>query len=84
MESQNWMYDDTKETLGLELSKEELCNRLTVQKIEYGRLCLRQFACQLDSDVGCPYDWVTNLDKTLAEKIRQLGVEPKNIEYSRK
>lgn len=76
--SDNWMLDDVINTCHKFWdNKYNLINQLTIQKIEYARLCIFQFIVTKSTI----QDWNKNVDDILKKKIIELGGEPKEFNF---
>lgn len=77
--SENWIFDETKKTVQQGLTELELIKKLTIEKIEYGRICLAQFqsksAYQHNFQNGIRY--FKNANSELEQQIIKLGATPK-------
>jgi hypothetical protein len=82
MDTKNWMLDEVKKTLNKGLSQEELINELTIQKMEYGRICMCQILLsgQTRQEIDKAF---YELNTELASKISGLGGKPNDVNVKR-
>lgn len=79
-QTKNFMYDDVKSLFDKKLSQEELINLLTAQKIEYGRLCIRQFLMMTYNTTNEQReDYHYKFDVELTKRIKEVGLKPIEI-----
>jgi hypothetical protein len=81
----NKLLDDTIETynkFGVE-HNDEMIKELTIQKFEYGRMCLLDmFAIAHHEQAGQSMEsYYKNIDAGLKEQIVSLGGKPKGMEF---
>ena len=80
--SNNWMLDEVTETINSELSTEDLIKKLTIQKIEYGRMCIAQFLSMTeDKSNDEKMNYYYELDGNLEEKINEFGEHARQIKF---
>ena len=76
-ETRNFMFDDVKNLFDKDLSKEDLINALTAQKIEYGRICIAQFLTMTyETTNEQREDYHYKLDVELVKRIKEIGGNP--------
>lgn len=76
--SDNWMLDQTNLTLSTYYQDSHLLTlKLTIEKIEYGRICLAQILHDTTDRLTLK-KW-RELDYQLKNKIIELGGEPREI-----
>lgn len=79
--STNWMLDQVIDTYNDHRNqKDELIKKLTIQKIEYGRICIAQFLVEGGQEFKTMKDYYEKMDAQLQEKITEVGGEPKKIQ----
>lgn len=73
--TQNWMLDETKKLLSHATDRCKLIDELTIRKIEYGRLCMRQLFCSFTLTESDKLKW-KELDDELSYRIKEIKDNP--------
>lgn len=77
MSQTNFMLDDVIETCDAHWEeKDVMILKLTIQKIEYGRICIAELLAQGGETVQSMKNYYQKLDAELQDKIREVGGKP--------